>query len=151
MMLDLQNLVSNNQAPGNISAGTVSTNSIDLGASVTDTLGNTVLSDVGRADRVYMLAQVSTTCVGAGATVVMRLITATDAALTAGIVVHQQTDPIPVASLVAGYQFKLGNIPPGLPATGRYLGAQWVIATANISAGGFTIGIVSDKQTNPTV
>lgn len=150
MMLDLQNLVSNNQAPGVI--GTyVSTNSIDLGASVTDTLGNTVLSDVGRADRVYMLAQVSTLCVGAGATVVMRLITATDAALTAGIVIHQQTDPIPVASLVAGYQFKLGDIPPGLPATGRYLGVQWVVATANITAGGFTVGIVSDKQTNPFV
>ena len=121
-------------------------------AQPTDTLGNTVLSDPGRAGKVRLFMMVNTTCVGATATVIMRLITATDAALTAGIVIHRITDTIPVASLVAGYYFRIGpDIPFGIPSTGRYLGFQWTIGTAALSAGAFTGGIAVDQQTNPFV
>ena len=102
MILDKQNLCSDNQSAIAATGTYVSTNSIDLwgGASAqpTDTLGNTVLSDPGRAGKVRLFMMVNTTCVGATATVIMRLITATDAALTAGIVALE-ADPARTQSM----------------------------------------------------
>jgi hypothetical protein len=50
------------------------------------------------------------------------------------------------AALIAGYIFAIsGRLPPGI--TQRYLGLQFVIGTATVTAGTVTAGIVLDEQT----
>lgn len=149
MYLDKQNLVSDQQA---VTVTAVTTNAIDLGVAGTiPGLGGTPLMDAGRGEEPVLLAQVTETFTAAGAaTLTVEIITATDAALTAGIVSHQSTPALAKTDLVAGYQFRL-RIPAGLPATGRYLGLRFTVATGPMTAGKVTAGIVSDKQTNPFV
>lgn len=156
MLLDKQNTFSDQQAFSLAGFGTpvVSTNAIDLqggGVLYVDTLGNTLLSDPGRAKRLDMLCQVTVAVTSAGAaTIQFDLCTSTGADQATGIVVIQSTPAIALASLVAGYQARL-EIPPGLPSTGRYLFVRYTVGTANVTAGAFTCGLVIDKQTNIAV
>lgn len=145
-MFDKENLLSDAQAP--TTGTTVSTNSIDLGtAGTVPGLGGTVPYDVGKGTPVTVLVQVVTTCTSGGSnTTQAQLITSASANLGSPTVIAS-SEAIPVASLVAGYQFRLSGIPgPGVGA--RYLGVQYVIATADLTAGAFDAGLVLDKQTN---
>lgn len=68
---------------------------------------------------------------GTVAATLFEIISATDAALTAGILVHASRS-IPLAETVAGALFYLG-LPPGTP-TQRFLGIRLTTAGGTISA-----------------
>jgi hypothetical protein len=58
--------------------------------------------------------------------------------------VLSETPAIALATLAAGYQFRLKTIPMGV--TKRYLGMQYVVAGATTTAGAITSGIVATRQ-----
>ena len=143
MMLDKQNTLSDMQTIAAVASTIVSTNAIDLGAAATDTVGNSVLSDAGRS-RAELLVQVTETVASAGAaTVQAQIITSASANLGTPTVVGS-SEVIALATLVAGYQFRVGLNPGVLQ---RYLGCQYIIGTATTTAGKVTAGIVDAKQT----
>lgn len=118
MFLDALGLVSDAQAYG---AAAVSTNSIDLGLT---TPGRQI--GTGEAMGFGISVDVS----GTVAASKIEVISATDAALTAGILVHAVRD-IPLAEMVAGALFFIG-IPPGTP-TQRYLGLRITTAGGTVT------------------
>lgn len=125
--------------------------SVDVGAAGTipGNLGG-MIKDGGRGTPVEVIAEVVTTFTSGGsATVQCQLVMADDAALSSNLTVLYETAAIAYATLTAGYQFRLGTIPPGL--TKRYVGVRYVIAVATTTAGNVTAGIVMDKQTSPIV
>lgn len=119
MFLDAFLRVSNAQAFG---AAAVSTNSIDLG-------NVTPKRQIGRGEA--MGFGVAITTAGTVAATLMEIISATDEALTAGILVHASRT-IPLAETVAGALFFL-PLPMGTP-TQRYLGVRFTTAGGTISA-----------------
>lgn len=140
MILDKQNTLSEAQA---ITATAYSTHTIDLGAPGTiPWLGGTVKRDAGGGFPVGVMAQVVTTFSG-GTSVQAQLVESANANLSSHTVLNQ-TDAIPVASLVAGYQFPLGTIPPG--ASKRYLGIRYVVV-GTPTTGAVTAGLVMDQHT----
>lgn len=148
MIPDKQLELSNNQSMAGKAAAssTLSTNTIDLGAP-----GNLYLTgaaaayDVGRGEPVQLLVQVTTAFTSAGAaTVQVQLVMADAADLTTGLTVIQETPVIAIASLVAGYQFRIA-VPPGISK--RYLGCAYNVGTATVTAGTIYAAVVVDKQT----
>jgi hypothetical protein len=119
MFLDNLGVVSDSQAFG---AAAVSTNSIDLGLT-------TPGRQIGTGEP--MGFGIGVTVAGTVAASLIEIISATDAALTAGIIVHASRT-IPLAETVAGAQFFIG-IPPGTP-TQRFLGIRITTAGGTISA-----------------
>lgn len=149
MMLDVQNLLSDQQNLAQAAGNYLSTNTIDLGATGTIPLGGSPVSDPGRARAVELFAQVTETFTSGGAgTLQFQLVTADSADLATNLTVVQETAAIALATLVAGYQARLA-MPAGIAK--RYLGLRYVIATAAMTAGKVTAGIALDKQTNPVV
>lgn len=145
MMMDLQNLLSDDQNLA-VAIGThVSTNTIDLGTPGTDNMGNVVAYDVGKGEPLDMLIQVTETFTSAGAaTVTAQIIESASADLSSPTVLSSSA-AIALATLAAGYQFRLNSVPAGVSK--RYLGVQYVVGTAATTAGKVTAGIVLDKQT----
>lgn len=147
MLLDLQTLLSDSQAP--TTGTTVSTNSIDLGVAGTMPPGfqarGNAPHDLGTgAFPGKLLVQVDTTFTSGGAgTLRVDLITSASANLGSPTIL-ESTPALALATLVAGYQFRLA-LPVGI--TQRYLGVQYVIATADMTAGSITAGFLIDKQT----
>lgn len=119
MYLDAFLRVSNAQAFG---AAAVSTNSIDLG-------DVTPKRQIGTGEA--MGFGVAVTTAGTVAASLMEVISATDDALTAGILVHSARS-IPLAETILGALFFL-PIPQGTP-TQRYLGIRITTAGGTISA-----------------
>lgn len=119
MYLDALGLVANNQAFG---AGAVSASSVDLG-NVTPKREIGTGEPVGFGFVVTVAATVAAT--------VVEVISATDAALTAGILTHMQVS-IPLATAVAGFATFLA-FPPGTP-TQRFVGIRTTTAGGTISA-----------------
>jgi Bbp16 len=118
MFLDALTLVSDAQAFG---AAGVSTNSIDL----------TLLTpgrQVGTGEGVGFGVQCDVG--GTVAATLLEVISATDAALTAGILVHNAVT-IPLASMVAGAMFFL-DVPMGTP-TQRFLGIRATTAGGTVT------------------
>ncbi len=120
MFVDALLRVSNAQAFG--AGPTVSTDSIDLG-------NVTPKREVGTGEP--MGFGVAVTTAGTVAATLMEVISATDAALTAGILVHA-TRTIPLAQTVLGALFFL-PMPPGTP-TQRFIGVRFTTAGGTISA-----------------
>jgi hypothetical protein len=120
MFLDNLLVVSDTQAFG---AGAVSTNSIDMGVGMT-----TPGRQIGTGEKVGFAFAIDVA--GTVAPSILEIISATDAALTAGIVVHSRRD-IALADAVAGALFFLG-LPPGTP-TNRFLGVRVTTAGGTIS------------------
>lgn len=151
MLLDVQNLVSDDQDLAKAAGTYLSDKSIDLGAVGTiPGIGGTPIHDVGRGDCPELLVQVTETFTSGGAgTLQAKLVMADDDALTSNVVVLQETLAIALATLVAGYQFRLCCVPFGV--TKRYLGIQYVVGTATMTAGKVTAGILVDRQSNPVV
>lgn len=139
MVLDKQNTLSAAQA---ITATANSTNTIDLGAPGTVPGGGTMKRDAGGGYPVGVLAQVVTTFSG-GTSVQAQLVESDSANLSSPSVLNE-TAAIPVASLVAGYKFPLGTIPPG--ASKRYIGLRYVVV-GTPTAGAVTAGLVMDQRT----
>lgn len=119
MFLDALTLVSDAQAFG---AGAVSTNSIDLS-------NVTPKREIGTGEPMGFMFQIDVSATVAATTV--EIISATDAALTAGIITHAQIS-IPLATAVAGYMAFI-PLPPGTP-TQRYLGIRTTTAGGTITA-----------------
>ena len=152
MILDAQAILSDQQTIALSFSATpvLSTNTIDLGAAPTLPLAGpsgtalTARKDVGRGNPPELLVQITETVTSAGAaTVQVQLITSASANLGTPTVI-QSTAAIALATLVAGYQFRLA-IPPGIAQ--RYLGVQYIIGVADTTAGKVTAGIVEGKQT----
>lgn len=119
MLLDKENVFSDGQA---ITATAYCTNPMDLGATATGPHGS-VVKDLGKGLPPHIFVGVVTTFAG-GTSVQAQLVQSANADLSSHDVLTQ-TDAIAVASLVAGYQFRLGTVPPGV--TKRYLGIRYVV------------------------
>lgn len=151
MQLDKSLLFSDAQNLAQAAGTYLSDKSVDLWSGnatmPTDVQGGTPLNDPGRSGQARILCQVTTAFTSAGAaTVQAQLIMADDAALTSNVVVLESSDTIAKATLVAGYAFRFGTLPPGI--TKRFLGMQYVIGTATTTAGNITSAIVVDRDTN---
>lgn len=118
MFLDNLLVVSDTQAFG---AGAVSTNSIDCGLT-------TPGRQIGTGEPMGFGFAIDVA--GTVANSILEIISATDAALTAGIIVHARRD-ILLADAVAGALFFLG-LPDGTP-TQRFLGIRVTTAGGTIS------------------
>lgn len=119
MFIDSLLRVSNAQAFG---AGAVSTNSIDLGAS-------TVKRQIGTGEP--MGFGIAITTAGTVAATLVEIISTTDAALTAGLLVHGSIT-IPLAAALAGALFFV-PLPQGTP-TQEFLGVRLTTAGGTVSA-----------------
>lgn len=150
MMLDKQTLFSDGQSLAiNNGSSALSTNSLDLGVSGTPGIGGTLFSDVGVSD-VDVLVQISEVAAGAGSSLTVALVSGTgvdgNGQINANETVLSQTAAIAMATLKAGYQFRLGGtLPRG--NTARYLALKYSVSGANMTGGKITSGIVLDKQT----
>lgn len=147
MLMDKENLVSDDQSLAIAAGSVLSDYSIDLGASATDSLGNTPTSDIGRYLDGHFIVQVTEafTAGGGAATLKVELVMADNAALDSNLVVLQDSGAISKATLVAGYQFRLA-LPVGVSK--RYLGCRYTVATNTMDTGKVTAGFVRDRQTN---
>lgn len=146
MIIDNELLFSNAQAPGNIGT-TVSTNVHDTAPLGTPSGVPTANAgrDLGQGEAIWLNVVVNVTLVGATATVDFRFRTDSNPNLTTAPVDLVTSGPIAVATLVAGYTFRV-RIPSA--AYKRYIGAVMVVATANITAGTVSISLVKDIQGN---
>jgi len=126
-----------------ITATTLSTNVIDLGAAGTPYGGKAALNaDVGKGNDIPLLAQVV-----ADFNNLTSLTVAVETGTTAslGTVLAQET--IPVADLVAGKQFSVDDLPQGVK---RYLGFRYTVTGTAPTTGAITAGITMGNQTNVT-
>jgi hypothetical protein len=114
----------------------VSTNSIDL--------EETPPRQIGDGEVVKVMIQITATLVGATATLNWELVESAATALTSPTVLTE-TGLVAVADCVAGARFTM--MVPVSRLKLRHLGVQLNIATANLTAGAYTYGIVMDEQT----
>lgn len=126
MYLDKQNLYSEDQA---LTATAVSTNVIDH-----------TVTELGPGEPVEVIAQVTEAFTG-GTSVAVTLQTDSDEAFGTAVDVVS-TAAIAVASLVAGYQFRLSTLPVGLL---RYTRLNYTVV-GTPTAGAVTSGLALDRQ-----
>lgn len=113
------------------------------------TIGGPLLHDFGRGRRLNFYAQITTAVTSAGAaTLEVDFISSAAAALSAATTLLL-TPAIAKATLVAGYRFRHGTT-PGVIAQ-RYVGAQYVIGTATITAGNISSGLMTDPDDHADV
>ena len=132
MIFDKQNLFSEDQA---ITDTAVSTNVIDLGAD------NALVNSPNNKD-VGLYVQV-TADFATLTSLQVSLGTDTVAAFSSETTLFTSA-AIAAAALLAGYVFKLPNLPEG---TERYLRLTYTVAGSDATAGTVTAGLVLDKQT----
>ncbi len=143
MILDQQNLFSDAQTLAVAAGNHLSTNTVDLGATGTSPiLGQLPARDVGQGEPVDLLVQVVEACVG-GTSVKAQVVQADNEALSSNLEVLAESAAVPAASLVPGYQFKVGFVPHGV--TKRYLGVRYV-TVGTFTGGAVTAGVVADRQ-----
>lgn len=116
----------------------VSTNVIDLG------VDRDVGGGLGGKDLEIFLGVSTAFTAGGAATLVAALQTAIDAAFTSPIILAQ-TDALPVASLVAGFELARFRV---MSPTKRFLRLNYTVATGPMTAGAVNAGIVVDRQAN---
>ncbi len=133
MIYDIFGYFSAAQAP--TTGTTASTNVIDTGVAG---------RSIGSGEPVELVVQVATTCTSGGAnTTQFVLQDSADNSSFANVVL---SDPIAVATLVAGYEPLRIKLPAGLR---RYVRVAYVIATANLTAGAFNAFLTHDRQEAP--
>lgn len=116
----------------------VLTNVIDLGDDVT-------LRNIGGPGAAYLVIQVDTSATAAGAaTVTFSLESDSTADLATSATVHYSTAAIGKATLVAGYQAAVVQLPYG--DYERYLGVRATVATGPLTAGAFSAFLTRDPQ-----
>ena len=132
MILDYQNLFSNDQA---LTTTAASTNVIDLGAD------DAYIQDANEKGDVKLWAQVTTAL--AGGTSVQAVLQEDDDVAFGTAVTLVQSAAIAAASLVAGYQFPI-EMPSRISK--RYLRINYVIV-GTFTSGAVSAGLVLEKQT----
>ncbi len=146
MIFDAQTRFSNAQA---ITATAVSTNVIDTlaagipyghSAAVTRDFG--VNSDLAEPSLYIQVVESFATLTS----LTVSVQTATDEAFTSPTTVLA-TQAVPVASLVAGYNFNIDEFP--FRTRQRYIRLNYTVAGSNATAGKITAGIVAAEQRNP--
>lgn len=119
-----------------VTATAVSQNSIDLKQ----------LRDVGPGRPVEVLVQV-TEDFNNLTDLTAQIIQADNTALTTNQEVLEQSGPVVLAKLKAGYQFPLNFIPQKVSR--QHLGVRFVVNGTAPTAGKITAGIINGRQANP--
>lgn len=102
--------------------------------------------DVGAGQDLYLAIGITTAVTSAGAaTLQFDFVTATDSALTAGVVQLFATAAIAKASLVAGYLFGIFVLPRGNTYK-RYCGVRQIVGVADLTAGKAYAALTLDPQ-----
>lgn len=144
MLLDKQNMFSDQQALAVAAGSVLSTNTIDLRPATTGGPHGTPPSDYGMGNTPEVMAQITEAFTSAGAaTLQVQVITADDAALTSNVTIHNQTRTYALAELTLGRRFPLA-IKAGIAQ--RYMGLRYVIGTATTTAGKVSAGFALGKQ-----
>jgi hypothetical protein len=147
MLMDVENLFSDSQNLAQAAGTYASTNSLDTGVAGTPADGiqarGSPPHDFGRSRRAKLLVQVDQTFTSGGAGTLKVDVIMSDNADLSSPTILESSQAIALATLVAGYQFRLG-LPIGI--TKRYLGLQYTIGTATMTAGTVTAGLVLDQQ-----
>ena len=141
MLLDSSNQFSASQEPTSIGL-TASTNIIDLG--IARDIGDAVTASL------YLLCQVATAFTSGGsATLQVQVQSAPDNNGVPGTwSTIEQSDAIPVASLVQGYKFLPGAmVSPVTP--GRFLRLNYIVGTAAMTGGAITAALVPSLDQQP--
>lgn len=121
------------------------TDSIDMRAVGTiPGLGGSPIADIGRGHDPLIMQVLVVVAFTGGTSLQVQLVMADDAALSSALTVIQETPAIAEASLVAGYSFRLGPIPPGISQ--RFLGIRYVTVGTH-GAGQITAGLVMERGT----
>ena len=131
MILDKGNLVSSAQA---VTSSAGSTDVIDLSQA----------RAIGDGEELEFFVNVDTAATAAGAATVTFQVQTDDNSACSSPTTVIQTDAIPKATLVAGYQIKI-SLPVGATPE-RYLRLYYSVATGPLTAGAFTAGLVLDAQ-----
>lgn len=151
MLLDQQALLSDAQAITGAAGTTVSTNKIDVRGGTpgftTDTLGNTVELDPGKAPEVDILFVVTEQFAGGDS--VQFEVGYDDSAAFGTPTILASTPAIAIATLKPGYQARL-TLPPGRTAADIYLGAQYKTLGAGAMTAGKITAAVIQRGGKPT-
>lgn len=131
MILDKGNLVSSAQA---VTSSAGSTDVIDLSQA----------RAIGDGEELEFFVNVDTAATAAGAATVTFQVQTDDNSAFSSPTTVIQTDAIPKATLVAGYQIKI-PLPDGATPE-RYLRLYYSVATGPLTAGAFTAGLVLNVQ-----
>lgn len=139
MFLDKQNEFSDAQA---VTVTALSTNVIDT---LPMTSNPNVSQDLaGGGGGPYIMFTVPTAFTAAGAaTLTITIESDSTANLATSPTTHWTSAAIPVASLVAGYQF---YVPLPIGQVERYLGVRYTVATGPMTAGAIDAAVVRDLQ-----
>lgn len=136
-MMDIENVVSNQQSIAAAAGAILSDKSIDMG--VSDTLApsfqaiGSPFHDWGRGTPVHCFVKITElVSTGSSPTVACALVMSDNADLTSATVL-MDSGAIAAATLVVGYEFRLGSLPPGI--TKRYIGFRYTIAVAATTTG----------------
>jgi hypothetical protein len=144
MLLDKQNMFSDQQNLAVAAGSVLSTNTIDLRAAATGGPHGPPPSDFGMGSTPHVMAQITEAFTSGGAgTLQVQVITADDAALTSNVTVHNETRVYTLAELTLGRQFPIG-LQAGI--TKRYMGLRYIIGTAAMTAGKVSAGLTLGKQ-----
>jgi len=154
-MFDALEMFSDNQNLAQVVGSYLSDKSLDLwgGARQTTVLNNTPVMDLGRGNQLEVVVQVTEAFAGANGTVMVELVQADDEALTTNLQSLQQapggsvTVGIPIATLVAGYRFRIATPRAGISK--RYLGLRYNIYTTNQTAGKISAWLSKGDTTAP--
>lgn len=142
MIFDAQGLFSDAQA---ITGDAGSTNCINLGATGTPYGGVALVRDVGKGAGIPISISVTETFNTLTSLTVSVQVDDNDTFSTPTTV--QLTGAIPLASLVAGYQFQgIAQLPEGTKE--RYVRLYYDVTGSNPSTGKIRAGVVAARQTN---
>lgn len=116
--------------------GTYLSNVIDMSPPGVDALGNTVRHDAGQSHLIVDARVVQAFASAGAGTMQVALVNDTNPNLVTAPVIVDETQVIALATLVAGYRFRLAWMPP--PVTLRWLGLKYIIGGATMTAGTIT-------------
>lgn len=144
----ISNNVVSGQAVNTAAAGTYNGNfTYDLwggqSAAPTDALGNTLNLDTGLGKEVKVAISIVTAFTGVGASVQFVLTESDDAAQTTNVVIVQEGRVWAIGSLGATGLIERLVVPINMGK--RYLGVQYIVTGAALTAGAFFAGIVIDE------
>jgi hypothetical protein len=149
MYIDAANRFSDAQSLAGVAAGTaLSEKSIYVGtaATVPGMTSATPVNDPGRGGEKEILCQVVEDFDSAGddTTLFVELVQADDEGLTTNLAVLNRTPIIAQATMVKGYNFRMGTVPPGVSQA--YLGLRFNVGTSTPTAGKITAGLVESLR-----
>jgi hypothetical protein len=143
MILDKESMFSDDQA---ITATAASTNIIDLGATGTVVGSSSALKRyLGQGEPIEILVQWTATAVSGGSSTVTVDLETDDNSGFSSAATLATTGAIVKATLVQGHRMSIKFMPE---KTERYLRLNFTVATANLTAGTVTAGLVMGTQTN---